>query len=106
MHAHFRPTPIPGSCGRKAEHSLEQTGPPPDLGGYGSWGQSVRRNSGRDADQAKHPPARRCDASNWAARGAFLLWAMVLLLNNTATARDVFTKLKPDEQLIDRKSVV
>ena len=100
MHAHFRPTPIPGSCGRKAEHSLEQTGPPPDLGGYGSWGQSVRRNSGRDADQAKHPPARRCDASNWAARGAFLLWAMVLLLNNTATARDVFTKLKPDEQLI------
>jgi hypothetical protein len=36
----------------------------------------------------------------WAARGAFMLCAIVLPLSNTAIARDAFTQLKPDEQII------
>ncbi len=101
MHARFRPRPIIGSCRCKAERPLEQTGPPPHVGGYGSWGQSVRRSLGGDADRTKpNPPARRWDVCAWAARGAFMLCAIVLPLSNTAIARDAFTQLKPDEQII------
>lgn len=101
MHARFRPRPIVGSCRRKAERLVEQTGPPPYVGGYGSYGQSVRRSLRRGTDRAKdHPPPCRRDLSDWAARGALMLCAIVLLLDSTANARDEFTGLKPDEQLV------